>query len=605
MAKPTRKTVSITGLTQRPETWQLAIRPLSFTVRLEDGSNAEPLLVLLVNAEDSQVEYIQVLPGLPPQPVLVEILFDAIMNPPKELNRKAYRPQTIQFEEHELMQMVEADLKQVGIRTKIGKTNPEIEDLVQSIEENLGPSDEHPEPHGLLAVEGVTPATITALYAAATAYWKAKPWEALEDIQTLKVWFDPPGKEAYIQVMGQGEMEYGIVLYYNWDDVTQVIQNEGSPLEQIPESGWRVLSFDNRDMLPSEDQDAIRKYGWKPVGHKRYLMPLVIHADGVERPDYQELIYYEALMRTLPVLVSKHLVPDALDDYEPFDVTLNTTTQAGPMQLTFSYPAGDLDIFWNDDEDDEEEEIEIPLAPELEKANELMKRAQEETDPQKRIQMAHQALAISPDCVDACILLGDEEADSAEEALAWFERGIQAGERVLGEDFFDEYEGEFWRAPAARAYLRARQSAADMLVELDRETEAIDHYQELVALNWEDHAGARYPLMSLLLKLERNEEAEILLDEYDGDEYAAWAYSRALLLFRQEGNTTAARLELKAAIEQNPHVPAYLSGEKLLPESAPEFTGFGDESEAIHYALEYYPYWWSTPGAIDWLKTNI
>ncbi len=58
------------------------------------------------------------------------------------------------------------------------------------------------------------------------------------------------------------------------------------------------LTFESRSDLPSEDQEALRKYGWKAAGRKAYPMPIIFTADGeAKRPDRQELLYYEALLR--------------------------------------------------------------------------------------------------------------------------------------------------------------------------------------------------------------------------------------------------------------------------------------------------------------------
>jgi hypothetical protein len=46
---------------------------------------------------------------------------------------------------------------------------------------------------------------------------------------------------------------------------------------------------------------------------------------------------------------------------------------------------------------------------------------------------------------------------------------------------------------------------------------------------------------------------------------------------------------------QNPFVPAYLQGKKRLPNQMPEYIGFGDEREAIAYALLNRHLWLTRP----------
>src|SRR6516225_3912723 len=79
----------------------------------------------------------------------------------------------------------------------------------------------------------------------------------------------------------------------------------------------------------------------------------------------------------------------------------------------------------------------------LGKAQALMYRAFEEPDEQNRIQLARDALAISPDCADAYVLLA-EHATSRKEALRLYEQGVAAGERALGAAAFERDAGHFW-----------------------------------------------------------------------------------------------------------------------------------------------------------------
>jgi hypothetical protein len=51
--------------------------------------------------------------------------------------------------------------------------------------------------------------------------------------------------------------------------------------------------------------------------------------------------------------------------------------------------------------------------PQLKKAQDLMYQAWEESNPARRIVLAHRALEISPDCADAYVLLAEEEAGTS------------------------------------------------------------------------------------------------------------------------------------------------------------------------------------------------
>jgi tetratricopeptide (TPR) repeat protein len=135
--------------------------------------------------------------------------------------------------------------------------------------------------------------------------------------------------------------------------------------------------------------------------------------------------------------------------------------------------------------------------------------------------------------------------------------------------------------------------------------EAIEHYHELLRLNPGDNQGNRYALLDLLIQIEHYEEALDLLDQYQDEWSAVWLYSRALLEFRKNGATAAAKRGLRQAIEENPFVPAYLVGQKRVPNRRMDYYGWGDETEAIYYASEHLNYWRRISGALEWLRAEI
>ncbi|MDT8307366.1 MAG: tetratricopeptide repeat protein [Anaerolineae bacterium] len=242
-----------------------------------------------------------------------------------------------------------------------------------------------------------------------------------------------------------------------------------------------------------------------------------------------------------------------------------------------------------------------PRTP-LEEAQALIYEAFETGSSRKRISLARKALSISEDCADAYVLLADEKAKTVEEAKAFYEAGVQAGERALGEDAFEEYEGHFWGVLKTRPYMRARAGLAACLWEMGERGEAIAHYQEMLRLNPGDNQGLRYTLLHCLLEDRRDKDAEKLLKRYQGDPTAAWQYNAALLAFRKGGASRRANSQLAQALRHNPHVPDYLLGKRRMPREIPEYIQFGDETEAVDYVDISGPLWLQEPGALDWLR---
>jgi tetratricopeptide (TPR) repeat protein len=240
-----------------------------------------------------------------------------------------------------------------------------------------------------------------------------------------------------------------------------------------------------------------------------------------------------------------------------------------------------------------------------EEAQDLMYNAWESSSPRERVRLARQALEISPDCADAYVLLAEEAARDLQKACELYQQGVEAGERALGEELFEEGEGFFWGILETRPYMRARAGLAQTLWALGEQEAAIAHYRELLRLNPDDNQGNRYELMACLVDLGRDDEAEELFAQYKDDAAPDWLYSRTLVAFRHRGNRRQAQRLLKKALEFNPHVPDYLLGRKKLPRSLPPYITLGGEDEAAVYAVRFFQAWSSTPGALDWLAEQV
>jgi tetratricopeptide (TPR) repeat protein len=240
----------------------------------------------------------------------------------------------------------------------------------------------------------------------------------------------------------------------------------------------------------------------------------------------------------------------------------------------------------------------------LGRAQALMDRAFGEPDGQRRVQFAHDALAVCPDCADAYVLLA-EHATSRKEALRLYEQGVAAGERALGAEAFERDIGHFWGVLETRPYMRARLGLAHSLWMAGSRDEAVGHLEDMLRLNPHDNQGVRYTLAGFLLFLDRDDDLDRLLRQYPDEGSAAWAYTRALLAFRRHGDTPEARRLLREAKRRNKHVPVYLLGDKFPPAEPPGSYSPGDESEALNYLGGFLAGWKSTPGAVAWLRESV
>jgi tetratricopeptide (TPR) repeat protein len=238
-----------------------------------------------------------------------------------------------------------------------------------------------------------------------------------------------------------------------------------------------------------------------------------------------------------------------------------------------------------------------------EKAQELIYQAWDTSSKKQRVKLARQALKICPDCADAYVLLAEDAAQSVEETCKFYQAGVEAGERALGDKMFTEGVGHFWGILETRPYMRARAGLAQCLWELGRHEEAVGHYRDMLRLNPGDNQGIRYLLAACLLEMGEVNALQELLGQYYNEPTAAWLYTGAVVTFLQEGDSLESRQRLLEAIEQNRYVVPYLLGEKRLPKQLPEYMSFGDKDEAIIYCAEFGSGWYKARGAISWLES--
>ena len=238
-------------------------------------------------------------------------------------------------------------------------------------------------------------------------------------------------------------------------------------------------------------------------------------------------------------------------------------------------------------------------------AQELMYDAWEARTKRDRITLAKRALAISDLCADAYILRAEEAAKNIFEEKNWYELAVEAGRKVLGEELFEDGEGDFWLILETRPYMRARAGLAECLWNLGEREDAVGHVQDMLRLNPNDNQGMRYILKSWLFTLNDLKGVSELLVEYDEDCFAEWCYSKALLTFRQSGAKASGAIKaLKYAVKTNPFVADLLLGTKRMPKTLPPHYSIGSKDEAVIYVAQNSDNWSATKGALQWLAEN-
>ncbi len=626
---------SLHQLPRLEDTWLIGTPHLRAWVKEKNSQPTRPYLILIASGNTGLLCGSNLVPESPTAAQVGQVLFKAMQHPPRQLGKACY-PRSIALADAAFVEPLRVLLKEAQLEANVFFTEfpDEFYEIVRELEDHL--RGDWPEMPAMLDTPEVTTELLGSVFEAAAEFYRAAPWVQLSNEQVIAVRHPNERDYRYALVMGQGGVEYGLMMYTNWREVKHQLMSADNPLSAgWPEGGWHSLSYDTADRLPFADLDAIEQHGFDIADEVAYPVVVVIDRhDQIRRPTREEWEWYEAALRVIPIIAREYLHSDTRGDYEPIEMSVSVKTQHGPINVGVKYPAGevplgDRPVEWMEWTEAEEENPVLPAFdrrsmesalskvagelgagsesrnPALVRSQQLMYRAWEEANPARRIALAHEALEISNQCADAYVLLAEEEADTLNRALELYGQGMEAGAHALGAKYFEEKAGHFWGLLETRPYMRARAGLAETLWRLKRYEDALGHYRELLRLNPDDNQGNRYALLNLLMQLERSDDVHALLNQYRDEWSAVWLYSRALLEFDTHNASTGARKILRDALKENPFVPAYLTGEKRVPNRRVYSYGWGDESEAIYYASEHLNYWRRTPGAIEWLRAEM
>jgi tetratricopeptide (TPR) repeat protein len=509
---------------------------------------------------------------------------------------------------------------------------PAVDHVVREMEKAMGETPPLPE---ALDAPGVTVERMRAFAEAARDFYQAAPWQHLSDEDLIHV--ETPGVASglrHFTVLGAAGQTFGLGFFANPRDF-EALHESPDPRGLLGRKGkWTVL-YGPIDEMPFGDADLWEHRRLAVAGPSAYPVAMWYGTGGnLRRPRAQELADVTAILlalgrsseadidrgrwshevrghdglSTVTLAIPELLAPlDAPPPRRPgvpdrramerLTAEVQRFTQGSlfesledanaALRRRFSGPLDDLPS--------------TATTP-LEKAQDLVYRAFDARG-RRRIQLARKALEVSADCADAYVVLA-EHSHAPETARALYEEALAAGERALGPDVFAQEAGRFWGLVHTRPYMRARLGLAQTLEELDRTDEAIEHYRELLRLDAGDNQGVRYALLSALLLAGRDAESAALIEQFGDEPTAVWHYGRALVVFRREGDTRAARECLRTAQRANRHVPRYITGDDEWPGPEPTAYASGSREEAVICDADLGDAWRATPDAVRWLHAQ-
>jgi len=538
------------------------------------------------------------------------------------------RPGRLEVVDGELGAAVVAALGDPAVAVDVVPELTEVKIVLRALAEHQQKGTPIP---SLLPAAGVTVEDVRQFAVAAERFYRAEPWQHLtnDDLMTVEL----PGLDRRARcatVMGNAGLQYGVAFHASQKDADAL--NGGPGVPDARKAYWSV-TFSRADEMPIIDLELWEDFHLPLAGDEAYPVPMGYGpGDVFSRPSGKLLRNFTAVLAALADSSEQEIdtgrwVKHAAAGTDQTEVTLtlphvwqvgDSLPLRGPirhdrranerLQADIGRFLEGKDFATLDEANAAVQErfsgrqfddIEHTASTPLERAQDLVYKAFEAAG-RRRVILARQAIAVSADCADAYVVLAEAAAGPAR-ALPFYQQGVAAGERALGVTRFEKDAGHFWGIIETRPYMRARVGLAQTLVELGRVSEALAHFRELLRLNPGDNQGVRDLLLGELVRARRDDEAVTLLQEYKDDFAANWAYTWALVDFRN-GRRAEAEAAAARAFEVNAFVPDVLVAD---PDDLPpigDSVTFGGPDEAIAYVEHVGDVWHETPGAVEWLR---
>ena len=212
-----------------------------------------------------------------------------------------------------------------------------------------------------------------------------------------------------------------------------------------------------------------------------------------------------------------------------------------------------------------------------------------------------EALELSRYCTDGFNYLAELFARNLEERLLLFNRGMIIGESYFGSKFFKEETGRFYGLVDTRPYMRSRWGVAHGLRNLACRMEASSHFEALLALDEDDHLGARLVLTTLYLELRQFEKMRALYHRYV-IEGPHGNYNKVLFLDLSGASNERYDMALTKALFYNRFVPLALTEKHFSSEKGQFGVNWMGPDGAEEYRDISLQLWKANPEALQRLS---
>ena len=602
------------------ETWQGGMVPMAGLLDIPPGGDTDEMAIVLWYSRLSELVHASPisLAGESRLNGFVEVMLE--LHTAREF---PFRPVQIECNDRELADGLNNLLRDSGTTATFVAEMTEWNAVLEEMTEQFGLAGP---PMPSLREAGCTERQIREFAGAAAAFYRAKLWDYLGDIDLIKMETPkPPRYLKYAVVLGAGAETYGLGFYDDAEDHYDLMAQRGDPRELNLFS----LTFQSRADVRSGDIELWSELDL-PLETGEAFPTMDFFSEGESRrPTPKELDFATVVLKALAATSEEEIdsgrwtksveflgrpkkcvlsIPNLLDppDHVEWMRRGMMPERRGHEQhlklvQEFMEKSGgemnvdELNAAINAKFTGPMDDFVYPADTPADRAEAFCQEAIKAFG-RRRIQLAKQSLAEDPTHVEANILLA-EATRAVDRRIELFRAAMETGKAGLG-PVMEEAVGHFWGLPETRPLMRACHGLAAALHEAGQTNEAIEQYQEMLHLNPNDNQGVRHEVIPLLLAHNREVEAMELLDRYR-EETAFWHYMKSLVEFRRSGRCAKSKKAMQSAFRANEHVVALM--QSTDPPLFPDSYALGSLEEAAVCISELAPAWDETESYVEWM----
>jgi len=357
-----QKTVdAVRKLKESKHPWAWSLRAMGSVAK---SAQSGLKFLFIVNSDNMDLRCLSPVIGAPDWAKLQDETVKAMLAPEPIMGAgkvAKQRPPAFWFEDADAMAQMQPMLSELGIDVQLMDHFEPIDQLISVFGNIAGASGldldemndmatamETPPPPdhrvGLLDIPNMTEPLAREVYAAATEFFKAEPWEDATDTDFFALRYEAPGEAAreYIAViMGSGELEYGVAFFRSLDHLNAMLAVQGPEdlQAQADDDGDDAggdtgksdltslgITFAEKEFVLKQDVDAQKKYRW-PLPKKNTYPSLTDFgkARGMRSPSREDIVAMTATLRLLPSFIARY--------GDQFDEAMSAMEAGGDLSL--------------------------------------------------------------------------------------------------------------------------------------------------------------------------------------------------------------------------------------------------------------------------------